>query len=156
MVKVFRNEGLLCPSRLRVGDTVVFRPLTAWTATRMLNNPRYAGAYAYGRRQYRRPLDGKKQFRGSASSVTGSLAFRMLIPATSVGSGFKKISKSSRATVAHTNWRARHRRGKERRYCKDALSAVGAEGTSVSDMSRDEAGRKPGMFVIVDTLRVAS
>jgi DNA invertase Pin-like site-specific DNA recombinase len=32
MVKVFRNEGLLCPSRLRVGDTVVFRPLTAWTA----------------------------------------------------------------------------------------------------------------------------
>src|SRR5437763_13554 len=44
-----------------VGDTVVFRPLTAWTATRMLNNPRYAGAYAYGRRQYRRALDGKKQ-----------------------------------------------------------------------------------------------
>jgi hypothetical protein len=61
VVKVFRNEGLLCPSRLRVGDTVVFRPLTAWTATRMLNNPRYAGAYAYGRRQYRRALDGKKQ-----------------------------------------------------------------------------------------------
>ena len=60
-VKAFRNEGLLCPSRLRVGDTVVFRPLTAWTATRMLNNPRYAGAYAYGRRQYRRALDGKKQ-----------------------------------------------------------------------------------------------
>lgn len=61
MVKVFRREGLLFPSRLRVGDTVVFRPLTAWTAVRMLNNPRYAGAYAYGRRQYRRALDGKKQ-----------------------------------------------------------------------------------------------
>jgi len=61
MVKVFRKEGLLCPSRLRVGDTIVFRPLTAWTALRMLNNPRYAGAYAYGRRQYRRALDGKKQ-----------------------------------------------------------------------------------------------
>ncbi len=61
VVKVFRNEVLLCPSRLRVGDTVVFRPLTAWTATRMLNNPRYAGAYAYGRRQYRRALDGKKK-----------------------------------------------------------------------------------------------
>jgi DNA invertase Pin-like site-specific DNA recombinase len=61
VVKVFRNEGLLCPSRLRVGDTVVFRPLTAWTATRMLNNPRYAGAYAYGRRQYRRALDGKQK-----------------------------------------------------------------------------------------------
>src|SRR5579862_1542614 len=97
----------------------------------------------------------RSRFRGSAR-VTGSLAFRMLIPATSVGSGFKKISKSSRATVAHTNWRARHRRGKGRRYCKDALSAVGAEDTSVSDMPHDEAGKKPGMSVIVDTLRVAS
>ena len=27
---------------------------------RMLNNPRYAGAYAYGRRRYRRAVDGKK------------------------------------------------------------------------------------------------
>jgi DNA invertase Pin-like site-specific DNA recombinase len=36
MVKVFRKEGLLCPSRLRVGDTIVFRPLTTWTALRML------------------------------------------------------------------------------------------------------------------------
>jgi DNA invertase Pin-like site-specific DNA recombinase len=61
IVKVFRKEGLLCPSRLRVGDTIVFRPLTTWTALRMLNNPRYAGVYAYGRRQYRRALDGKKQ-----------------------------------------------------------------------------------------------
>jgi len=61
MVKVFRKEGLPFPSRLRVGDTVIFRPLTAWTALRMLSNPRYAGAYAYGRRQYRRALDGKKQ-----------------------------------------------------------------------------------------------
>src|SRR5438067_13915768 len=98
----------------------------------------------------------RRRCRGNASWVTGWLAFRTLIPASSVGSGFKKISKSSRATVDHTNWRARHRHGKERRYCKDALSAVGAEGTSVSDMPRDGAGRKPGMSVIVDTLRVAS
>ena len=55
-----------------------------------------------------------------------------------------------------TNWRARRRREKGRRYCKGALSAVGAEDTSVSDMPRDEAGRKLGMSVIVDTLRVAS
>ena len=45
-VKAFRNEGLTFPSRLRNGDTTVFRPLTASTATRTLNNPRYAGAYA--------------------------------------------------------------------------------------------------------------
>ena len=59
-VKVFRKEGLLFPSRLRNSETTVFRPLTASTAMRILNNPRYAGAYAYGRRRYRRALDGKK------------------------------------------------------------------------------------------------
>jgi hypothetical protein len=44
-VKVFRKEGLVFPSRLRNGDTTVFRPLTASAAMRTLNNPRYAGAY---------------------------------------------------------------------------------------------------------------
>ena len=60
VVKVFRKEGILCPSRIHVSDTVVFRPLTTWTAIRMLNNPRYSGAYVYGRRLYRRTVDGKK------------------------------------------------------------------------------------------------
>jgi DNA invertase Pin-like site-specific DNA recombinase len=59
-VKVFRNEGLDFPSRLRIGKGTVFRPLTASTAMRTLNNPRYAGAYVYGRRRYRRAADGKK------------------------------------------------------------------------------------------------
>lgn len=59
-VKVFRNEGLAFPSRLRNGDTTVFRPLTASAALRTLNNPRYAGAYVYGRRRYRRGADGKR------------------------------------------------------------------------------------------------
>ena len=60
-VKVFRNEGLVFPSRLRNGEAAVFRTLTASAAMRILNNPRYAGAYAYGRRQYRRAVDGKKK-----------------------------------------------------------------------------------------------
>jgi DNA invertase Pin-like site-specific DNA recombinase len=62
-VKVFRNEGLVFPSRLRNSATTIFRPLTASTAIRTLNNPRYAGAYAYGRRHYRRGVDGKKILR---------------------------------------------------------------------------------------------
>ena len=33
------------------------------TAIRTLNNPRYAGVYFYGRRQYRRAVDGKKLVR---------------------------------------------------------------------------------------------
>jgi DNA invertase Pin-like site-specific DNA recombinase len=64
-IKVFRNEGLRFPSRVRShGDAkLIFRPLTASTALRTLHNPRYAGAYAYGRRQYRRTADGKKTHR---------------------------------------------------------------------------------------------
>jgi DNA invertase Pin-like site-specific DNA recombinase len=61
-VKAFRAEGLLFPSRLHDSQTV-FRPLTASTAVRVLGNPRYAGAYVYGRRQFRRAIDGKKTVR---------------------------------------------------------------------------------------------
>jgi DNA invertase Pin-like site-specific DNA recombinase len=60
-VKLFRNEGLAFPSRLRNREATIFRPLTASTAMRVLNNPRYAGAYVYGRRGYRRAADGKKK-----------------------------------------------------------------------------------------------
>ncbi|WNC93194.1 recombinase family protein [Paraburkholderia sp. FT54] len=59
-VKVFKNEGLLFPSCTRNEKFVTFQHLTASTALRMLNNPRYAGAYAYGRRHYRRIADGWK------------------------------------------------------------------------------------------------
>ena len=62
-VKVFRNEGLRFPSRIRNQKPTIFQPLTISTAIRTLNNPRYAGAYVYGRRQYRRAVDGKKQLR---------------------------------------------------------------------------------------------
>ncbi|HXY32666.1 MAG TPA: recombinase family protein [Planctomycetaceae bacterium] len=60
-VKAFRDEGLRFPSRLHNDPgKVVFRPLTASTAMRTLNNPRYAGVYAYGRRRYRRTAEGPK------------------------------------------------------------------------------------------------
>ncbi len=59
-MKAFRSEGLSFPSRLRAPATgVIFRPLTASAAIRVLRNPRYAGAYAYGQRVYRRTVDGK-------------------------------------------------------------------------------------------------
>jgi DNA invertase Pin-like site-specific DNA recombinase len=62
-VKVFRKEGLRFPSRIRNSMTTIFQPLTISTALRTLNNPRYAGAYVYGRRHYRRAADGKKLLR---------------------------------------------------------------------------------------------
>jgi hypothetical protein len=62
-VKVFRKQGVSFPSRFRMSERIVFRPLTTWTAMRVLTNPRYAGAYVYGRRSYRRAIDGKKDIR---------------------------------------------------------------------------------------------
>lgn len=59
-VKAFRKEGLRFPSRLCTGGATVFRPLNASAALRALYNPRYAGAYVYGRRRYRRTIEGKK------------------------------------------------------------------------------------------------
>lgn len=61
-VRSFREEGLLFPSRLkgRKGAAgIVFLPLTASAANRVLHNPRYAGIYAYGRRRYCRTAEGK-------------------------------------------------------------------------------------------------
>jgi len=62
-VKAFHAEALDFPSRLRGSKEVVFRPLTASAAMRTLKNPRYAGAYAYGTRQYRRTVSGKATLR---------------------------------------------------------------------------------------------
>lgn len=59
-VKTFKKEGLFFPSRIySFGDArIVYRQLTTSTAIRMLHNPRYAGAYAYGRRKYRKTVQG--------------------------------------------------------------------------------------------------
>ena len=67
-VKAFRKEGLNFPSRLRNKNPTIFQPLTISTALRTLNNPRYAGAYVYGRRQYRRAVDGRKLLRKRESN----------------------------------------------------------------------------------------
>jgi DNA invertase Pin-like site-specific DNA recombinase len=66
-VKAFRDEGLRFPSRLRSpASGVVFHPLTVSTAMRTLCNPRYAGAYSYGRFVNGRDIDGKKTHRKRA------------------------------------------------------------------------------------------
>ncbi len=60
VVKEFRARGLAFPVRPRRASSgqVAFLPLTASTANRVLHNPRYAGAYAFGRRRYRRTTEG--------------------------------------------------------------------------------------------------
>jgi Recombinase/Recombinase zinc beta ribbon domain len=67
-VQSFRKEGVLFPSRRNLREATVFRPLTASAAMRTLINPRYAGAYAYGRRRYRRSADGKHSVQSKRNS----------------------------------------------------------------------------------------
>jgi len=57
----FRAEGLLFPTRLRTGPgkgKLVFRPLLHSRACSILHNPRYAGAFAYGRTRHRPKVTG--------------------------------------------------------------------------------------------------
>ena len=56
-VKAFREQGLLFPRRLRRGlrkGELLWVELTHWRALQLLHNPRYAGAFFFGRTRQRR------------------------------------------------------------------------------------------------------
>lgn len=59
--RYFREHGLFLPRRLRTGPNkgaLVWAELCHSRALELLHNPRYAGAFAYGRKQTRKQLDG--------------------------------------------------------------------------------------------------
>jgi DNA invertase Pin-like site-specific DNA recombinase len=61
-VKAFTDEGLRFPSRVQTGPnkgTLAWLPLRHHRALQILHNPRYAGAFTYGRRRQRRTPDGR-------------------------------------------------------------------------------------------------
>ncbi len=61
-LKAFRDQGLVYPRRHRSGPQqgeLSFSPLTLSAVLQTLHNPRYAGAYAYGRTRSRRTADGR-------------------------------------------------------------------------------------------------
>jgi CRISPR-associated endonuclease Cas1 len=61
-VKAFAAEGLRFPSRVQTGPnkgTLAWLPLLHHRALQVLHNPRYAGAFVYGRRRQRRGPDGR-------------------------------------------------------------------------------------------------
>jgi recombinase/recombinase-like zinc beta ribbon protein len=65
VVQEFARDGLLFPVRIRKGGhkgELTWTPLSHWQVLRTLHNPRYAGAFAYGRRREARTPDGKKTF----------------------------------------------------------------------------------------------
>jgi hypothetical protein len=62
-VQQFNAAGLLFPVRVRTGahkGELAWMPLQHWRVLRTLHNPRYAGAFAYGRRRERLAGNGKK------------------------------------------------------------------------------------------------
>jgi DNA invertase Pin-like site-specific DNA recombinase len=62
VVQTFNREGLLFPSRIRFGERkgeLAWSPLRHWRVLRTLHNPRYAGAFVYGRRRTRKTAEGK-------------------------------------------------------------------------------------------------
>jgi DNA invertase Pin-like site-specific DNA recombinase len=62
VVQAFDREGLRLPARVRSGKRkgeLVWMPLRHWRVLRTLHNPRYAGAFVYGRRRARKTPDGK-------------------------------------------------------------------------------------------------
>jgi DNA invertase Pin-like site-specific DNA recombinase len=63
-VRSFRERGLLFPRRLRSGPhqgDLAWGPLRHWRALRVLYNPRYAGAFAFGRTRTRRTAHGRSR-----------------------------------------------------------------------------------------------
>jgi hypothetical protein len=64
-VQQFNADGVLFPVRVRTGarkGELAWMPLQHWRVLRTLHNPRYAGAFAYGRRRERLAANGKKSY----------------------------------------------------------------------------------------------
>jgi len=62
-VKAFHQQGLKFPRRLRSGPgkgDVVWGPLEHGHVLRILHNPRYAGAFVYGRMRSRKTIEGRQ------------------------------------------------------------------------------------------------
>jgi DNA invertase Pin-like site-specific DNA recombinase len=62
VVYAFNREGLRFPTRIRKGPhkgELAWTELSHWRVLRTLHNPRYAGAFVYGRKRTRKTSDGK-------------------------------------------------------------------------------------------------
>lgn len=82
-VKAFTAEGLRFPSRVQTGPnkgTLAWFPLRHHRVLQVLHNPRYAGAFVYGRRRQRRGPDGRTRH-----SLQPREAWTSLIPGAHAG-----------------------------------------------------------------------
>jgi len=64
-VKAFATDDMKFPCRMHLGpdkDKVIWQRLTSGRALSILNNPRFAGAYYYGRQRSRKNVDGSTTY----------------------------------------------------------------------------------------------
>ena len=154
-MKVFRKEGLCFPSRIRNQAPTIFQPLTISTAIRTLNNPRYAGAYVYGRRQYRRAVDGKKKLRTRERDD-----WLACIPSAHPGyiawEQFQQNLNTLKANGRDTRSQEPHRRGRGPPCCRDGPYVAVVVGICAFDTPLDVAGWKLGTSATAPMARAAS
>jgi DNA invertase Pin-like site-specific DNA recombinase len=65
VVHAFNRDGLQFPVRVRTGERkgeLAWMPLRHWRVLRTLHNPRYAGAFVYGRKRTRKTPEGRTTF----------------------------------------------------------------------------------------------
>lgn len=131
VVAAFNCDKLLFPVRINTGarkGELAWMPLTHWRVLRTLHNPRYAGAFAYGRRTEATAASGKKTYQALPRDQ-----WTALIPGAHPGyitwETYRPASSGCSATpppAAPTGPPAPP--AKEPRCCKDWLSAAGAGG----------------------------
>jgi Recombinase len=121
VVRHFAQETILWPRRLYTGGRagqIVFAPLAHSRALGMLHNPRYAGAFVYGRTRQRKViLAGQTQSTPAARSGRSFCPMRTL--ATSRGTSTRRIRRQSSPMLPATApIDAAVRRAKGSRSCK--------------------------------------
>ena len=154
-VKVFRNEGLcfrLCFAKdiSQSSSRLPHRPRCARCTTRVTQVFMCTAGGAIGGA----PM-GLRNCE-LVNAMIGSRAFRTLTRATLAGSNFSRISRFSRPTVVGSTSRALRRHERELRYCRAALCAVDAAGTSAFDTLRGVEGSKHGISVIARAAAVVN
>ena len=131
VVQEFHRERLSFPTRVRTGERkgeLAWMPLRHWRVLRTLHNPRYAGAFAYGRRRTRKTTEGKLTLQDVPREQWTAL-FPDRHPDTSPSSSTSRTSQRSPTTPRHTAKTASPAPpAKAPRCCKASRSAGAAGG----------------------------
>ena len=132
VLQQFNADGLLFPVRVGTGarkGELAWMPLTHWRVLRTLHNPRYAGAFAYGRRRERLAANGKKTFDTLPREQWIAL-ITDTTPATSAGRPTRPTSGCCWPTRPRTAMTAPPARPARAPRCSRAWPSAGAAGAA--------------------------